>query len=427
MSAASLNTSRSLLTKKAMPWVVVPTAALFFFYEFIQMNMFNVLSSTFEQHFHLNTFAIGMVSAFYFLSDSILLYPVGVLLDKFSSRILILIGMLMCICGSFLMAIADNALFLVIARLLAGTAAAFCLLSILRLAAQWFPSSQMGRISGIVITIGMLGGAISQMPLAMLVAHMGWRAALIVVALLGVLIFGSMCFIIKDAPQSQNFAPVVRSADKPTLGLWPAFLNIAKNPHNWLIGFYICTMNLPIMLLAGLFGESYLVHARGFSSADGATISMMIFIGTIAGSTFFGYLTDMLKSRKGPMLYSAIGSLLLFLSILYLPSYHLLAAFGLFFLLGFATAAQIIGYPVTRECNSPALVGSALGFVSVIIMGLPAILQPFVGYLMDFTGHAGHLLASDYTRGLSVMVVGFVISVICAIMLPETYGQSKEI
>ena len=426
MSTACLKRSRSCYSTKVMPWVVVLVASLFFFYEFIQMNMFNVLSSTFEQHFHLNAFAIGMVSAFYFLSDSVLLYPVGVLLDKFSSRVLILVGMLMCIAGTFLMSIADNALFLVVARLLAGIAAAFCLLSILRLAAQWFPAEKMGRISGIVITIGMLGGAISQTPLAILEQHFGWREALAMVSLLGVVIFVVMCFIVKDAPEGQNFSPVEQTVDKSTMGLWTAFLVIIKNPHNWLIGFYICMMNLPIMLLAGLFGEPYMVHARGFSSEHSATISMMIFIGFILGSTFFGYLSDIIKSRKVPMLYSAIASLLLFLVVLYWPNYHLSSALGLFFLLGFITSAQVIGYPATRECNSPLLVGSALGFVSVIIMGLPGVLQPLVGYIMDLGGHMGHLLPSDYTRGLSIMTVGFVISILCAILLPETYGKSKS-
>lgn len=427
MTSVSLQRPYSALRRKVMPWFVVLVAALFFFYEFIQMNMFNVLSSTFQHHFHLNAFAIGMVSAFYFLSDSILLYPVGVLLDKFSSRTLILMGMLMCILGTFLMSIAASAVFLVVARLLAGTAAAFCLLSILRLGAQWFAPEKMGRISGVVITIGMLGGAISQTPLAFLVGHLGWRDALNVVALLGGVIFIIMFFVVRDAPAETNFAPINDDAQRQVIRLWPAFLTIIKNKHNWLIGLYICTMNLPIMLLAGLFGEQYLVNARGFTSAHGATASMMIFIGTIVGSTFFGYATDLMQSRKTPMLYSAMASLMLFVMVLYLPHYSFTAALGLFFALGFITAAQVVGYPVTRECNAPVLVGSALGFVSVIIMGLPGILQPLVGFIMDVSAHGQHFLRIDYTRGLSIMTVGFVISIICAWLLPETYGQSKEI
>jgi len=388
--------------------------------------MFNVLSSTFEQHFQLSAFAIGAVSAFYFLSDSILLYPVGILLDKFSSRGLILIGMLMCIIGTFLMSIASNSLFLVIARLLAGTAAAFCLLSILRLAAQWFSPSEMGKISGIVITIGMLGGAISQTPLALLIMHLGWRYALLCVALLGVCIWVLMFFIVNDAPSEHNFSPVARQGESSSIALWPAFLMIVKNRLNWLVAFYICMMNLPIMLLAGLFGEQYLIGSRGFSAQNAATISMMIFIGFIVGSTFFGYLTDAIKRRKVLMVYSAIFSLLLFCVILYWPVLHVGQALLLFFLLGLLTAAQIIGYPVTRESNPSMIVGQALGFISVIIMGLPGLLQPLVGYIMDAGGHLHHFAATDYKRGLSIMVVGFVTSIICGLLLPETYGNNKE-
>ena len=172
-------------TQKVHAWFVVLLAAFFFFYEFIQMNMFNSLSVSFQNTFALSALQIGLVSAFYFLSDSILLYPVGVVLDRTSSRKMILFGMVLCIAGTLLISIATNSWFLVLARFLAGSAAAFCLLSILRLAIQWFPAEKMGKVSGIVITIGMLGGAISQAPLTWLINIEGWREALRDVAMLG--------------------------------------------------------------------------------------------------------------------------------------------------------------------------------------------------------------------------------------------------
>ena len=48
-------------------WMVTLTGALFFFYEFIQMNMFNSLSEPLEQTFHLGALQLGIVAAFYFI------------------------------------------------------------------------------------------------------------------------------------------------------------------------------------------------------------------------------------------------------------------------------------------------------------------------------------------------------------------------
>ncbi|NCX94787.1 MAG: MFS transporter, partial [Gammaproteobacteria bacterium] len=166
--------------------MVTLVGSLFFFYEFIQMNMFNSLSESFEETFILSAFQVGLISAFYFLADSILLYPAGFLLDRVSSKKLLILGMVMCILATGLISFAENSWFLVLARVLAGVASAFCLLSILRLASQWFPVEKMGTASGVVVTIGMLGGAVSQTPLVLLIHAQGWREALQLIALLGV-------------------------------------------------------------------------------------------------------------------------------------------------------------------------------------------------------------------------------------------------
>ncbi len=406
------------------PWIIVLIGALFFLYEFIQMNMFNSLALSFEQTFSLSAFQVALVSAFYFLSDSLLLYPAGVMLDRYSSKKLILLGMALCITGTGLIAMSSNAWFLVLSRFLSGTASAFCLLSILRLAASWFPARKMGQVTGIVVTLGMLGGAVSQTPLVYLIQWTGWREALFLVALAGIFIFILMGLMIKDAPEEISHAAL---QTKP-LRWFEGFLEMLRNPFNWLAGLYICTMNLPIMILAGLFGTQWMVQAHGLSHIQGSNVSMMIFIGTIIGSTVFGFWSDRLRSRKKPMLITAIISLITFSWMLYLPPEGYGVDLLSFLSLGFFTGAQIIGYPVVRETNRAENIGTALGFVSVIIMGFPAVLQPLVGYLMNWDWDGlmsnGVRLYSthDYTLGLSVLTVGFIISIFCAWKLPETYG-----
>jgi MFS family permease len=407
--------------QKAQAWFVVILASFFFFYEFIQMNMFNSLSQNFEQTFSLTALQVGLVSAFYFLSDSILLYPIGIILDRYSSRKMIIWGMILCILGTAMISLASNSWWLVLARFLAGSAAAFCLLSILRLATLWFPAEKMGQVSGIAITIGMLGGAVSQTPLTWLISILGWREALQCVAGLGVVILILTLLFVKDAPPSQAFSALAVGDNH--VSLWKNFKTLCRNRHNWHAGFFIATMNLPIMLLAGLFGTQFLSQGYGFTYLQASTISMMIFIGTIVGSTLTGVLSDCIKRRRLPMMICAIASFIVFGFILFGPTQSYLNALILFFILGLLTAAQIIGYPVTQELNPRTLSGSALGFISVIIMGLPAILQPLTGYMMDWHSH-GHstYTLSDYRYGLSILMIGFVVSIINVFCLPESYG-----
>jgi len=411
----------------AKAWTVVLFGSLFFFYLFIQMNMFNTLSDSVEQSFNMTAFQLGLVAAFYLLTDSVLLYPVGVLSDRFSSRKLLIFGMSMCIISPTIMGLANNAWLIVIARIFEGTAAAFCLLSILRLAAQWFPAEKMSQVSGVVVAIGMLGGVVSQTPLAYLVVRVGWRSALFCVSGLGVLILIAIILTVKDASKEVRFSALQEKYNR--YGLLQSLNIIIRNKNNWFIGFYACTMNLPIMILAGLFGRQYMMQARGLDAIKSSSVCMMIFIGTIVGSVVFGFITDWAKNRKIPMLFAAIIALAIILAIMYLPTKTYLFYLVIFFLLGFFGAAQIICYAVTRESNKSILVGSALGFVGVIIMGISALLQPLTGWLINLTW--SHKLIkgipaysiNDFNHGLIILVIGFVVSIMCVLLLPETYGH----
>lgn len=427
LSSAPEFTALSTKTSSMKAWAISLVGGLFFFYEFIQMNMFNSLAGSLTTTFHLSAFQIGLVSAFYFLADSILLYPAGVLVDRLSSRRVIIAGMVMCIIGTLLIASANSSWFLVIARFLEGISAAFCLLSILRLASQWLPEKRMATASGLIVTIGMLGGAVSQTPLTMMIEHLGWREALYVVALIGVVLLVIVFIVVKDAPAAKQHAKL-QTHPQDKIGFWQTLVILVKNPHNWLIGLYIALMNLPIMLLGGLFGSHFMQQGHGFSATEAATINMMIFIGTIVGSTVVGLVSDFLQQRRLPMIAAAIISLVIFLVILYAHQLSYASYIALFFLLGFFTAAQILGYPATQASNPGKIVGSALGFISVIIMTAPTLLQPLTGWLMGLAGDhkvAGVMQYSliSYQYALQVLVVGFVISIFCAYKLPETYKK----
>ena len=62
MPSESIKITESKLT----PWIVCFSAALFFFYEFIQMNMFNSVSSDLMQAFSINATQLGNLSSIYY-------------------------------------------------------------------------------------------------------------------------------------------------------------------------------------------------------------------------------------------------------------------------------------------------------------------------------------------------------------------------
>ena len=104
MQLNSLSKPKKLLTGFDSPqaWLVILSSSLFFLYAFINMTCFNGLSSQLMQAFNVSALSISHLSAMYFYANILFLIPAGILLDKFSTRRLILVIMPISICSTFI-------------------------------------------------------------------------------------------------------------------------------------------------------------------------------------------------------------------------------------------------------------------------------------------------------------------------------------
>lgn len=422
-------------TSLAYAWFVVLMASLFFFYQLIEMNMFNSLAHQIEQSFELDAKLVGFISAFYFVTCTLVLYPVGFIVDRVSAKKMILLGMVICIVGMVMIAKANSVLMLTLGRGLTGVSSAFCLLTVLRLASGWFPMNKMAQVTGIVVTFGMFGGVFSQAPLIELISWYGWREALMLLAECGVAMFVLILLFVRDAPANESYIQAEiksKSVKTGSVSFVGTFLQLVKNPKNWWIGLYISTMNMPIIILGGLFGIDFLMQVHGFTQSQSANVTSMIFVGMIIGSSLFGFLSDYQKTRKRPMFKGAVFALIVCGIILFSENLTYEACLVLFLFQGITCAAQVIGYPVTREINPPHIVGAALGFISILIMGLPIIFEPLAGFLMHLFWE-GLVVDGvpvydwqDYCLGFLSVFLSFIVSIICLYFLPETYPKLEE-
>ena len=53
-----------------LAWIVTLTASLFFFYEFIQMNLFNAINVELREAFRLDAYQLGQLFSMYFCTIS---------------------------------------------------------------------------------------------------------------------------------------------------------------------------------------------------------------------------------------------------------------------------------------------------------------------------------------------------------------------
>lgn len=425
--------SKSISSKQTwMPWIVCLSGGLFFFYEFVQVHMFNSISKALMQEFNLNAQQLGYLSATYFYADVLFLFPAGMILDRISTRWAIIGGLTLCIFSTVGFALSKTALMAGIFHFIVGIASAFCFPSCIILTSRWFEPKKMASAIGLIVTMAMLGGVVAQTPFTLLNNLFGWRITLLIDAGLGLLILFIIILFVYDYPvYAKKYYLTIRHQLRKMGGLesvWKVF----SNRQNWYCALYTNFLNLPLMLLGGLWGNLYLTEARNQSSISAANISSMIFVGTIIGAPLVGYISDRLGLRKPPMIFGGFLSLILILILMYSPHLTTIALLLIFLGLGIFTSTQVISYPTIAENNIYELTGTATGFTSMIIMSGVAIFEPFFGWLMEFN-HQDYMeigksiyMVSDFLHALWIFPITLFIGILFSFLIQETFCRNKS-
>ena len=396
-------------------WFIVFSAGMYFFYEYIQMTLFNAIPIQLLNSFHISAASLAKLSSCYFLMQIILLFPAGILLDRLNPKKVIVLAMSISMIGTFLFSYAHNFDLAMFARLLSGIGGAFAFLSCIKLASEWFPD-KMSLATGFLVTLAVSGGFIAQTPFAYLTGHTSWRIALRVLTVFGVIILTNIIFNVKSNP-------TVRIKNKNTISIFQQIKLALLNSQTIVSGFYIALMNLPICILGALWGGLYLEETHHYSNVLSTFVASMIFVGVIIGSPLFGYFSERAKKQKNlPMIFGALLSLLVVSLIIFSASNNIFLLVGLFLLLGITSSAQCIGYSVIVENNRIDLAATATSIASIIIMGAAALVKILYGWILDhYTSHVINNVPvyphAAFQSAMLILPAGFILALLAVVFM----------
>jgi MFS family permease len=406
-----------------MAWLVCLSAGLFFLYEFFQLNIFDVINQPLREDFHINAAQLSWMSSAYLLADILFLLPAGLILDRYSTRRVILVSMLLCIMGTLGFAITDSFALAFFFHFLSGIGNAFCFLSCVVLVTHWFPPRRQALVIGLLVTMAFLGGMMAHTPLAYLYDLFGWRSALLIDAAFGAILLLWIAIFVQDRPTKSS-----NSMIKNSYPMLPDFISALTNLQNWLAGLYTACLNLPIMVLCALWGASYLQSVHHLSEIAASNVISLIFMGSIIGCPLLGWLSDSQGRRKPLMILAAVATLITLIPLFLDVTLSQMTLRVLFFLLGFFTSAQVISYPLIAESNQAKNIGAATGIASIIIMGGGGVGQVLFGWLI--TQHA-IIINSAYTKAdfqfaMWMFPVTIIAALLSVFLIRETHCKRTE-
>ncbi|MAZ77156.1 MAG: MFS transporter [Legionellaceae bacterium] len=412
------------MNKQLMSWIVCLTAALFFFYEMLQLNMFNALGGSLMRAYGLSSTQLGWLSSAYFYANLIFLIPAGIILERFSTRRCLLIMCAVVIFSTVVFSLTHSFAVSFVCRALVGLGNCMAFLSAMKLASRWFDEKRLALAMGLIVTVAMLGGVVAQAPMAYLLSRVHWRTAVWAVGMLGAVIFMLMFLIVRDAPEGY----VAQTTPESSSSLFTGLKCAMSSWSNWCCGLYMALLNLPLMILGALWGNLYLEQTRGLSSINAASITGMMFFGMIIGPPVIGLLSDKWQRRRVPMIVFAVLSLLSIISVMYVTTASVPLMMGLFLVLGILISAQTLSYPTLAATNPPEITSMAMTIPALCFNLSVAVAQPAFGWLMhlDWKGQMHHgaafYAAKDYFHGFGLLIAAVVASAVLATMIKEPFA-----
>ncbi len=163
-------------------------------------NSVGVIAPDLARELTLSPTQIGSLSSIFFFIFALVQIPVGIGIDRFGPRALILGSASLTVLGCLVFAWGQTPLNLMLARLLMGLGCSSFFMAPLVIYARWYPPERFSMLAGLQQGIGTLGTLLATAPLAYLVMLVGWRGSFISVALLTLMVSALVFWRISDTP-----------------------------------------------------------------------------------------------------------------------------------------------------------------------------------------------------------------------------------
>ncbi|MFA6301708.1 MAG: MFS transporter [Legionella sp.] len=418
------------VTNHKLPYFVWFMGAFFFFVDYIIRVSPSVLTPTLMQNFNVNAFAIGGFSAFFYYAYIGMQIPVGILVDRFGPKWLLIFSTILCALSTFMFAEMVSISMGFVCRFLMGFGAAFAFVGTLKLISIWFEAERFAFLAGLTQAMGMVGAMVGQGPMAMIYQSIGWHRAMYGLGIVLLLLSFFMFLFIKD----KNNPLAHEHQEKHTkVNIWKAIQIIFTNPQSWLNCLFVGLLYSPTASFGEQWGASFLSLNQGISiEVAGHEIGMM-FIGLAIGCPVLGFISDRIKSRLLIMRSSTVVCFVMFTLIVYgnlLPGHEYLnptVYTVLLFIYGFANSGIVSSYALASEINPRRLTGIALGVANMASVIVGASMIPIVGFILDMLWNGSIVNnmyiydVSEYQIAFAALPIGLIVAFVITYFQKETF------
>lgn len=406
-------------------WAIFATLALMYILAYFYRVSLAVVAGDISRELHLTPAQLGTLSGVMFYVYAAAQLPLGPMIDRLGSRIVISGCGVLTTLGGILFSQADTLASAMIARVLIGVGTASVLMATFTLFSHWFSKQEFGRVSGFMVAIGNLGNLAGTAPLALAVGAVGWRNSFLAVGAVQAVVTLLVFTRVQDRPSGGGGAAQEEGCATPKTTMMAAWSEIFGTRDFWLLGGLAFFWYGNYLALQALWGGPYLMDVMHLSRGAAGSMLMFTSIGFIVGSSLIDTVARrFFRSYKKTLLAGQLALLLLmsgFLGWAEAVPQPLLA--GVFFVIGLAVSSGVMIYPIVRSMFPVGIVGTAMTSLNFYVLMGAAVTQQLMGIIVESFGDtAGSLSAGALHVAFMFPIAGLALSIVLYSRARE-YGQ----
>ncbi len=316
--------------------------------------------------------------------------PVGVLLDRFGSKRLMLTGLLLMSGGQLWFAVAGSFPVGVAARVMLGAGDAMVFTSLLRLVAVWFRVKQAPFITQLTGMIGQLGAVAAATPLAAALATFGWTRSFATAGGVGLVLSVGLLVVVKDSPYRGEAVEriKVRALARTLAEVW-------GNPGTRLGLWVHFSSQFGATVFTMLWGYPFLL-AEGVAPRTASLVLVVMTFTAMAAGPVVATFTARMPYRRSQLVLGIVAVIATTWAVVLLwpgpaPTWLL---FGLAIVTAVGGPGSMVGFDLARTFHPSTHLGRATGLVNIGGFTASLLAIALIGVVLDHLAPGG---PAEYT------------------------------
>ncbi len=374
-------------------WVIWGVALAVYVLAVFHRSSLGVAGIVAAERFDISATSLATFTVLQLVVYAAMQVPVGVLLDRYGSRAMLVWGLSLMTVGQLGFAFSESFAAAVASRAVLGAGDAMVFVSVIRLVTVWFLVRQAPMVTQLTGLTGQLGAIAAAGPLAYLLHALGWTRAFALTSSVGVVLLVAVLALVKDSPYRRGDVVAIKLS-----ALAQSVRTVWGNPGTRLGMWSHFTSQFSVTVFALLWGYPFLVQGLGWTPGGASTLLMAMTAWAVVSGLVLARLVARLPYYRSFLVVGVVVAMVVpWTAVLLWPG---VAPTWVVVVMAFAMAsggpASMVGFDLARSFTPAHAIGRANGLVNVGGFTASLLTMALIGVVLDLSSSGG---MDSYTLG----------------------------